>query len=927
MMASDKDIKEEAVIPVLDSDYSSDDAEELEVEDSDLRTTIEKEIREETYVCLVCTGEIDYTEEFWSCGDCYRVYHISCISSWSTKGSSTDEEGNWKCPACHSTHARTKFQDKCWCSKTINPQPNQLHPGSCGQTCGAQLPGCPHKCPLACHPGPHAQCNALGPLLKCKCGKHENQWPCVITPYIEGWQCDEICQEFLPCELHKCGKKCHAGLCGKCETFVSSRCYCGQSTDMLKCHLRMPKLSFGERREDNWVGDFQCKLTKDVTYDCGLHSTSIACQPVPKRKLHCPQSPDILKTCPCGQTSILELNNGVNRQCCTDPIPTCDKLCNKTLPCGHRCKWKCHDGECSPCLEILKQKCRCGFNSFNVPCKFISQGFEATCTRQCTVLLSCRRHRCEKICCPDESSGLARERQRKKSLRNNQVTSRNANSAFNVEAGHICLRTCNKKLSCGNPDHVCHDTCHAGPCRPCLESTNDDLVCNCGKTVVMAPVRCGTTLPPCDHPCIRPTPCGHPPMPHNCHPDSVECPKCTYTVMKECNCSRKIKRSAMCHQKDVFCGNKCDHKLPCGHTCLMLCHKGPCVCKSFCGRKKKYCSHVDRTPCHYPEPCKLEDVCAEPTQVKCRCGRMTKTVPCGASVDKESVAGTPISCDVSCVLKERDERLKSAFNITSNSAESDMANVPYSDEVLKIASVQEKWCLQVEGIMREFMSNERRSMSFKPMRREQRAFVHELAECFGLFSESQDPEPKRSVFVSKKPNSASPEMSLAQGIRRFQAHKRATTKIPLKVESTKKNLNAILIQDCIEGTTRDMVDDVVRPLFGESDMLYSIQAVNKTKYLVVPEAFMRSSDDKEEKLQQVALKLSTICREMFISNVVKMVRINIDYDIVREESVESISNESSSKESIEESDEGNNEKANAFSETLDKDFSEMAISS
>ncbi|CAI5104801.1 BBT_HP_G0131780.mRNA.1.CDS.1 [Saccharomyces cerevisiae] len=59
-----------------------------------------------------------------------------------------------------------------------------------------------------------------------------------------------------------------------------------------------------------------------------------------------------------------------------------------------------------------------------------------------------------------------------------------------VEAKHICLKPCNLTLSCGI--HKCQRKCHPGKCPPCLESDSNDLVCPCGKTVVPAPVRCGT---------------------------------------------------------------------------------------------------------------------------------------------------------------------------------------------------------------------------------------------------------------------------------------------------------------------------------------------------------------------------------------------------------------------------------------------------
>lgn len=144
-----------------------------------------------------------------------------------------------------------------------------------------------------------------------------------------------------------------------------------------------------------------------------------------------------------------------------------------------------------------------------------------------------------------------------------------------MEAKHICLKPCNLTLSCGI--HKCQRKCHPGKCPPCLESDSNDLVCPCGKTVVPAPVRCGTKLPTCNHPCIKvvrgESTCGHKPMPHTCHSLDVSCPPCTETVFKPCKCGKKTKVRTVCFQTDVSCGIKCGIPLSyCYHTCQKTCH-------------------------------------------------------------------------------------------------------------------------------------------------------------------------------------------------------------------------------------------------------------------------------------------------------------------------------------------------------------------
>lgn len=886
-IASDSDF-------TTDSEVSSDDDES---EEYDLATTILNEIKDESYVCLICTCEVSPHDSFWSCGDCYRVYHIKCIDSWSKKGSSTDAEGKWKCPACNSTHKKQKFQDKCWCKKVLHPQKNLLNPGSCGQTCGVPLDGCIHKCSLPCHPGPHATCNALGPIMKCHCGNHDNQWPCVLTPYLDGWSCEDVCQELLPCELHKCGKVCHDGLCGMCEQFVEATCYCGKTKDTIKCHSKKPKKSFGKLKKDNWIGHFKCSLFSDVTYDCGVHSERVSCEPTRLKALQCPLSPGLIKSCHCGQTSIEELNGGVNRASCSDPIPSCSKICNKSLPCGHKCKWSCHEGECSPCYELIDSKCRCGFNSFVVPCRFLQQNNQPVCTRKCTSLLSCRRHRCNKICCADEQAAFTRERLRKKGMRNNTLPTSNRNNrteeAFNIEVSHICLQVCNKKLSCGNPDHVCQQTCHTGPCPPCLESSNDDLICHCGQTVVMAPVRCGTQLPECHSQCIRELPCGHQQMPHNCHPDDIPCSRCTKTVEKWCNCGKK-KVKAMCYQEEVYCGDKCDKLLPCQHHCMESCHSGECVCRSICGKKKKYCKHVDRSPCHYPSRCDDSQICNQMVKLKCKCGRIKRDVPCGASATRESCVDTVLECEVSCVIKEREEQLSQAFgfDLKSNENKVDVNDIPYTSKTLKTYKLQQKWCSNIESILNKFLKSDDSSYHFKPMRREQREFVHEIAEAYLLFSESQDPDPHRSVFVTKRSDSSIPSMSLEQSLAAYERHLRESTKVLKKASSPQvkpkaPDYNAILIEDCIFGVTRPDLEETIIPLLNEHKLIKNpeLSWIGADKYLIIPEAHMSISRTVETELKSVVPLLKAMLNMKFLANTVKLVQLDDTFTITSTEEV------------------------------------------
>lgn len=53
------------------------------------------------------------------------------------------------------------------------------------------------------------------------------------------------------------------------------------------------------------------------------------------------------------------------------------------------------------------------------------------------------------------------------------------------------------------------------------------------------------------------------------------------------------------------------------------------------------------------------------------------------------------------------------------------------------------FCNNIEMLLIEFINGEKPALHLPVMKRPQRQFAHELAEAFGLRSESLDEEPKR----------------------------------------------------------------------------------------------------------------------------------------------------------------------------------------
>lgn len=836
---------------------------------NDLRESILKEIRSSGYTCLVCTDYITPSSKVWSCDHCFRVFDLDCIKDWALRGSSTQDDKSWRCPSCNHNHHKIPKGYTCWCGKSINPTLNVLEPHSCGSACDHPLRSCSHECNLPCHPGPHMEkCTSLGPVMKCLCGKHSKQLPCILTPYDQGWMCDEVCNDILPCGTHRCKKKCHSGLCGECDEQISVRCYCGKASEVIDCHERMPVKS--EENGVSWIGNFQCNSPCEEFFDCGIHKCEKNCHPINKDSHKCPDSPLNLIYCPCGKTKIDTILK-TPRKSCLDPIPTCESICGKRLPCGHKCYWKCHEGPCSPCYRSADIECRCGFTHFSIACALKTQGYTPTCTFKCNAKFNCKRHYCTKICCEFRQIAFDRSKLIKKQLRKNVITTAIAESV-EFEDAHTCQKECNQLLSCGK--HRCKATCHPGACSPCLESSSDDLFCNCGRTIVPAPVRCGTTLPVCPYQCQRPTACGHRPEPHHCHEDDVSCPKCTMLVTKKCQCEKQnLVTNVMCYQDRVSCFKICGKKLPCGeHECKKVCHKpGDCQkkCIEKCLKVRK-CGHKCQQNCHFGRPCNESLPCQEHVIVTCDCGRRKQPLLCHTVtnmieeskkaheekagngvefIDDDKLFIPHIPCDEACEKERRNRLLLDALGLNPARAKDSEVTLRmrtvesiYTPFVLNIYAKQPTWCLSIEEIFSQLLAHTidssfrtlsnseiKQSHHFRPMREIQRKFVHELAESWGLFSESHDPEPHRSVFVKLLKTSNIPDIKLKEAheiYKKFKAlEKKKSLERVSRQEGADKNFfdknkdvyfNGIIIKDVFFGITVETIDAAVFNIWNRS---------------------------------------------------------------------------------------------------------------
>lgn len=871
----------------------------------DLATRTHEDIRNGQYECVICTDEVLPKSKIWTCKTCWSVVHLLCVKRWSMNEVSTHQQRaldngelppprQWRCPGCNLPKDDIPTSYTCWCEKEVEPRSEPgLPPHSCGQTCSKKRAGsCPHPCELICHAGPCPPCPHMGPSLPCFCGKETISRRCLDTNYQGGWGCGQICDDILPCGEHNCQMICHEGLCGSCAVPVESICYCGKVEETLPCaerdEERESQAPAGALDNENlatrtWTGSFNCGSECRRPYDCGKpgHYCESRCHPQDVVPAHCPLSPDVVKTCPCGKTSISALLEKP-RTDCMHPIPHCPEKCDLPLKCGHTCQGVCHEGKCQPCFQSTSITCRCGRITSSTMCH---QGVDEKpqCPRVCRATLNCGRHECGERCCSGEKKASERQAARRKH--------RSLNSppiGEEMEPEHICLKTCGRSLKCGN--HACAELCHKGPCHSCREAIFEEISCACGRTVLQPPMPCGTKPPECQLDCTRQRTCGHPQTKHQCHLDGEPCPKCPFLVEKPCICGKRNLKNIPCWFTEVRCGLPCGKKLKCGiHSCQSICHRpGQCEdatasCSQPCGRQKTVCDHSCTDSCHAPYPCKEILPCQGKMFITCECQHQKQAVKCLASKTSDGNSKKTMDCNDECLKIQRNAKLAAALNIDPSTHTDD--HIPYSQKTLDVFREMSKFCQTQEREFRVFAadSSEKR-LRFKPMPAQQRAFIHALAEDYGLDSESQDPEPHRHVSIFKTPRFVSaPLKTLAQCIKVKPIPIAETASSSKKLVVTAEPFNAFLLSNPRFGLTIDEVYADLAPEFANSGLDFDISFLPSSEVVVRGKPSENCRTNAESTLTAMQNNVSRKVKALGLASTVILCSVDSSLNVVRRE--------------------------------------------
>ncbi len=244
----------------------------------------------------------------------------------------------------------------------------------------------------------------------------------------------------------------------------------------------------------------------------------------------------------------------VHEQPCKEPCPI---YCPKR---GHRCKLQCFE-KCGRCKEPVEQEIpECGHKQ-NVPCYQSPSDF--TCQMKCQKTLPCG-HRCRKKC-GEECTKECRQYITREWPCGHEAQAECFMTEKMFSNMRKCKFPCGETLECG---HVCSGTCgqcHQGRLhKRCQKKCERPLTC--GHT---CSDKCAYNCPPCKKPCVLA--CVHGKCDHECFEACKGCPhlcewkcahfECTRNCGEMCNrprCDKPCPITLACNHPCVgLCGEQC----------------------------------------------------------------------------------------------------------------------------------------------------------------------------------------------------------------------------------------------------------------------------------------------------------------------------------------------------------------------------------
>lgn len=559
---------------------------------------------------------------------------------------------------------------------------------SCGEKCGKDLVCGIHVCQELCHAGDCPPCKKSG-IHSCRCGRVEEVRACSESNFC----CDQPCEKPLQCKRHWCKKVCHPGPCGECELQGRQRCPCGKviykemACDAIAptCGSTCEKLlpcSLHRCQERCHAGNCKgvCRVVTLKICRCRSLRKEVPCH----QDLQCERKCQRLRDCqrhPC------------KRRCCNGDCPPCSEVCGRKLRCGnHKCPSLCHRGSCAPCPVSVRISCACGSTAYEVPCGAERDKRPPRCSKLCTVLprcqhgANCKPHRChygacpkcELVCNKELSCGhtckqrchgprpppnpeytLKQKKKRKELDQDNDSLGSSCPPCpeqilrqclgFHMGGERImvcsesvafgCGRLCGNPLGCGN--HRCRKLCHKvtvpknSGSQAKASNEFEDVIDTCEQCMLACQKK---RVPSCPHPCVQ-----------ACH--SGACSPCKTPLKRSCYCGTLV-HTFECsflnsladeeREKQLSCRGPCHRKLPnCTHLCSEICHPGPCKMAANCRKKVSV-----RCPC---QRLKKDWICSD---VQAACINLKLQSPRG------QLGVGLLACDEECLKLAEERKLR-----------------------------------------------------------------------------------------------------------------------------------------------------------------------------------------------------------------------------------------------------------------------------
>ncbi|KAJ7548966.1 hypothetical protein O6H91_07G035000 [Diphasiastrum complanatum] len=449
---------------------------------------------------------------------------------------------------------------------------------TCGSTCEKQLHCMIHRCPERCHYGPCIDTCRILINKFCRCGSLKKEVPC-----YQDLQCERKCQNLRNCTRHQCKRRCCDGNCPPCLEVCGRKLRCGNHKCPAPCHRGLCA---------------PCPVTVRVACACGSTFYNVPCGTDKNIK-----PPHCTKRC---LIPVLCVHAAIAKphRCHYGACAPCQLTCNVELPCGHKCKSKCHGprpppnplykekiikkkkrveedcsemkgSPCQPCLEMVVRDClgkHIGGERM-MPCSEVST---FSCAKPCGNLLACGNHYCGAPCHEITlHRGMAKGETKTNLEDADDPKEEDTQSHYAFTVGKFngetmedtcdtCSLKCQKKRNYCCP-HPCSQICHPGSCPPCKSIVK--RACHCGALVNV--FDCGSFLSltedeqlkllSCGGPCHRKMPsCSHL-CPEICH--QGPCPLvCHKKVTVRCPCQRR-KREWLCSEVQAAQITKIDSKM------------------------------------------------------------------------------------------------------------------------------------------------------------------------------------------------------------------------------------------------------------------------------------------------------------------------------------------------------------------------------